>query len=99
MYHVKRVPQERIRPRGTIDESIARGYEEAGQRLRAWLRATKPRILDGLVEVKMRPELARPQSVMELRSKLWHAELLTLAVIQALLALSSETRSLRYDGQ
>jgi len=55
--------------------------------------------LDGLVEVKMRPELARPQSVMELRSKLWHAELLTLAVIQALLALSSETRSLRYDGQ
>ncbi len=47
-------------------------------------------------ELKMRPELARPRPEIGLCPKLTDAELLTMAVIQALLGFSSETRFLRH---
>ena len=47
-------------------------------------------------ELKMRPELGRPRPEIGLCPKLSDAELLTLAVIQALLGFSSETRFLRH---
>jgi hypothetical protein len=47
-------------------------------------------------ELKMRPELGRPRPEVGLCPKLSDAELLTLAVIQALLGFSSETRFLRH---
>ncbi|MHB1584620.1 MAG: IS982 family transposase, partial [Acidimicrobiales bacterium] len=46
--------------------------------------------------LKMRPELGRPRPEIGLCPKLSDAELLTLAVIQALLGFSSETRFLRH---
>jgi hypothetical protein len=46
--------------------------------------------------LKMHPELGRPQPEIGLCPKLSDADLLTLAVIQALLAFSSETRFLRH---
>ena len=47
-------------------------------------------------ELKIRPELARRRPKIGLCPKLSDAELLTLAVIQALLGFSSETRFLRH---
>jgi hypothetical protein len=47
-------------------------------------------------ELKTRPELARYRPAVGLRPKLTDAELLTLAVIQALLGFGSETRFLRH---
>jgi hypothetical protein len=47
-------------------------------------------------ELKMRPELARPRPEIGLCPRLSDAELLTLAVIHALLGFSSETRFLRH---
>lgn len=47
-------------------------------------------------ELKMRPELVRSRPAVGLCPKLSDAELLTLAVIQALLGFSSETRFLRH---
>ena len=47
-------------------------------------------------ELKMRPELARSRPEIGLCPKLSDAELLTLAVIQALLGFTSETRFLRH---
>ena len=47
-------------------------------------------------ELKMRPELARRRPRVGIAPKLSDAELITLAVVQALLGFSSETRFLRY---
>ncbi len=46
--------------------------------------------------LKMHPELGRPRPEIGLCPKLSDAELLVLAVIQALLGFSSETRFLRH---
>ena len=47
-------------------------------------------------ELKVRPELARSRPEVGLCPKLSDAELITLAVIQALLGFTSETRFLRH---
>ena len=47
-------------------------------------------------ELKMRPELVRRRPRVGIAPKLSDAELITLAVVQALLGFSSETRFLRY---
>lgn len=50
-------------------------------------------------ELKARPELTRPRPAGSMTAKLSDAELITMAVMQALLTFRSERRWLRYTAK